>query len=96
MPTKVAASPYTYGNLPTTTSSYSIWGSKGNPYLTAGPTYTPGAGSPVVPETLEPALPLIIPGDSGSDYTDYSGSSATPEQQYGDLQSWLGRNKNLT
>ena len=44
-----AATPYTYGNLGNTTSAYNLWGSTGNPYLVAGPTYTPGAGAPIAP-----------------------------------------------
>jgi len=87
MPTKVAASPYTYGKLPTTTSAYNIWGSKGNPYLRAGPSYTPGAGAPVVPVPIAPAAPYYSGGDSGgsSDYSD----SDTTSSPYG-LQDHLG------
>jgi len=87
LPAKAAVTPYTYGNLPTTTSAYNIWGSKGNPYLRAGPSYTPGAGAPVVPVPIAPAAPVAQPGDNGgsSDYSD-SGTTSSP---YG-LQDHLG------
>ncbi len=56
--------PYTYGNLGLTSSDYSIWGSKGNPYLIAGPTYTPGSGAPINPVPINPApLPINNGGD---------------------------------
>ena len=82
LPAKAAVTPYTYGNLPTTTSAYNIWGSKGNPYLKAGPKYTPGAGAPVVPVPIAPTAPYYSGGDSGgsSDYTD----SAPSGPRYGD------------
>jgi hypothetical protein len=87
MPTKVAATPYTYGNLGNNTSAYNIWGSTGNPYLVAGPSYTPGAGAPIVPVPITPAAPVAQPGDnSGS--SDYSDSSTT-SSPYG-LQDHLG------
>jgi hypothetical protein len=86
LPAKAAVTPYTYGNLPTTTSAYNIWGSTGNPYLRAGPTYTPGAGAPVVPVPVTPTAPIAQPGDSGgSDYSD----SDTTSSPYG-LQDHLG------
>lgn len=55
-------SAYTYGNLGNTTSAYNIWGSKGNPYMTQGPTYTPGSGAPIVPRPIQPIAPPISSG----------------------------------
>ena len=72
--TTPAATPYTYGafGVPTT-SAYNIWGSTGNPYYTASPGYTPGAGAPILPA---PIIPKPV-ADSGSDYVDepFVGSS---------------------
>ena len=95
--TTAATTPYTYGNLLPSTSSYNIWGSKGNPYITASPTYTPGSGAPIVPRPVAPVPRVVQPVDSGGDsaWTN-GGSSTTPEQQYGNLQSWIGRDKNIT
>jgi len=95
--TTAATTPYTYGNLLPSTSSYNIWGSKGNPYITAGPTYTPGSGAPIVPRPVAPVPRVVQPVDSGGDsaWTN-GGSSTTPEQQYGNLQSWLDRDRNMT
>ena len=59
-----ATTPYTYGNLGLTSSDYSLWGSKGNPYLVAGPTYTPGSGRPINPQPLTPIAP---PSNGGGD-----------------------------
>ena len=60
--TTAATTPYTYGNLLPSTSSYNIWGSKGNPYITAGPTYTPGSGAPIVPYNYRP---YVAPTNTG-------------------------------
>jgi hypothetical protein len=60
---------YTYGNLGNTTSAYNLWGSKGNPYLVAGPSYTPGAGAPIAPQPVAPVAAPINNG-GGSDYVD--------------------------
>jgi hypothetical protein len=62
--TSAATTPYTYGNLGSDTSAYNIWGSKGNPYLVAGPSYTPGSGAPIVPQPIAPTPP----SGGGSDY----------------------------
>ena len=62
--TTPAATPYTYGNLGLTSSDYSLWGSRGNPYLVAGPTYTPGSGRPINPQPLTPIAP---PSNGGGD-----------------------------
>jgi hypothetical protein len=95
--TTTTSTPYTYGSLAPTTSAYNIWGSTGNPYLIAGPSYTPGAGAPIVPRPVAPVPRVVQPVDSGGDsaWTN-GGSSTTPEQQYGNLQSWIGRDKNIT
>ena len=98
--TTTTSTPYTYGSLAPTTSAYNIWGSTGNPYITAGPTYTPGSGAPIVPRPVYTPSPYYGgSGDSGSGgdsaWTN-GGSSTTPEQQYGNLQSWIGRDKNIT
>ena len=77
--TTPATTPYTYGNLGTSTSAYNIWGSKGNPYLIAGPTYTPGSGAPIVPRPIVPPVAPVSSGGS-SDYVDTSG----PSLKYGD------------
>ena len=55
-----ASTPYSYGNLGNTTSAYNIWGSQGatNPYITQGPTYTPGLGAPTVPQPVSPVRPI--------------------------------------
>jgi len=94
---------YTYGNLAPTTSSYNVWGSHGsplgNPYLIAGPTYTPGSGAPLVPQPIAPpvAPPTQGGGDSGPipDWVDPN-SAESQAQSYGDLQSWLDRPPSLT
>ena len=94
---------YTYGNLAPTTSSYNVWGSHGsplgNPYLIAGPTYTPGSGAPLVPQPIAPpvAPPTQGGGDSGPipDWVDPN-SAESQAQSYGDLQSWLDRPPHLT
>jgi hypothetical protein len=88
--TSPATTPYTYGNLAPTTSSYNVWGSHGsplgNPYLIAGPTYTPGSGAPIVPRPVTPSVPVQQSGGGGdSDYSD-SGTTSSP---YG-LQDHLG------
>ena len=95
--TTTTTTPYTYGSLAPTSSAYNIWGSTGNPYLIAGPSYTPGAGAPIVPRPVAPVPRVVQPVDSGGDsaWTN-GGSSTTPEQQYGNLQSWIGRDKNIT
>jgi len=65
--TTAATTPYTYGSLAPTTSAYNIWGSTGNPYITAGPTYTPGSGAPIVPRPVYTPSPYYGgSGDSGS------------------------------
>jgi hypothetical protein len=74
--TTAKTTPYTYGAIAPTTSSYNIWGSKGNPYITAGPTYTPGAGAPIVPRTVATTPRVIQPGDSGGD--GYPGDDGSP------------------
>ena len=66
--TTPVATPYTYGNLGNTTSAYNLWGSTGNPYLVAGPTYTPGSGAPIVPQ---PVAPIAAPINNGGDSSDY-------------------------
>ncbi|MCH9712872.1 MAG: hypothetical protein K0U20_09635 [Proteobacteria bacterium] len=63
--TTTTATPYTYGNLGLTSSDYSIWGSRGNPYLVAGPTYTPGSGFPINPQPIAPT-PTAPVGSGGS------------------------------
>jgi hypothetical protein len=96
--TTTTTTPYAYGALAPTTSAYNIWGSTGNPYLVAGPSYTPGSGAPIVPR---PVPRVVQPVDSGGDsaWTN-GGSSTTPEQQaendYNNRQSWIGRNKMVT
>ena len=64
--TTPATTPYTYGNLGLTSSDYSLWGSKGNPYLVAGPTYTPGSGRPINPQPLTPLPPTNGGGGDSS------------------------------
>lgn len=59
-----AGQPYVYGNLGLTSSDYSLWGSRGNPYLVAGPTYTPGSGRPINPQPIAPIAPPSNGGDS--------------------------------
>ena len=58
--------PYQYGNLGLTTSDYSLWGSKGNPYMTGGPGYNPGTrwGTPINPQPIAPIAP---PSNGGGD-----------------------------
>ena len=95
-----AATPYTYGNLGNTTSAYNLWGSTGNPYLVAGPTYTPGSGAPINPQPVAPvAAPVNNGGDSSPipDWVDPStlSSSGSNADDYG-LQNWLNRNKAVT
>ena len=82
---------YTYGNLGNTTSDYSLWGSRGNPYLVAGPTYTPGSGLPINPHPLTPIAPPSN-GGSDSDYvppttggSDNGGFWGEDSQGWGDL-----------
>jgi hypothetical protein len=59
---------YTYGNLGNTTSAYNLWGSKGNPYIVNGPSYTPGAGAPINPQPVAPvAAPINNSGGDSSD-----------------------------
>ena len=69
--------PYKYGDLGLTTSDYSIWGSKGNPYMTGGLGYNPGTrwGTPIVPVDVVTTPPssggnddfptTTTPGDNG-------------------------------
>jgi len=96
--TTTTATPYTYGNLGTSTSAYNIWGSKGNPYLIAGPTYTPGSGMPIVPQPIPFVPPVNNGGGDSSPIPDWTDPNS-PEAQannYADLQSWLGRDKYIT
>ena len=86
--TTAATTPYTYGNLLPSTSSYNIWGSKGNPYITAGPTYTPGSGTPIVPRPVAPVPRVVQPVDSGGDSAWTNGGSSTTPEQYGLLRSY--------
>ena len=66
--TTTTSTPYTYGNLSNNTSAYNLWGSTGNPYLIAGPTYTPGSGAPIVPQqVVRPTAPVV--SSSGDSYT---------------------------
>lgn len=72
--------PYTYGNFSTpSTSSYNIWGSKGNPYLVAGPTYTPGSGMPIVPR---PVAPVPVPVTSGGSDGDSAIGEVPPTSEF--------------
>ena len=93
-----AATPYTYGNLGNTTSAYNLWGSKGNPYLVAGPTYTPGAGAPINPQPVAPVTYPINNGGDSSPIPDWvdPNSAESRAQSYGDLQSWLDRDRMMT
>jgi hypothetical protein len=68
---------YTYGNLGNTTSAYNLWGSKGNPYIVNGPSYTPGAGAPINPQPVAPVAAPINNGGGGSDYVDNTYESPT-------------------
>ena len=68
--TTTPSTPYTYGNLGLNSSAYNIWGSTGNPYLQAGPTYTPGSGAPINPVPIAPVAPVNNGGGGGSDYVD--------------------------
>lgn len=90
--------PYVYGNLDLTSSDYSIWGSKGNPYYVAGPTYTPGSGMPIVPAPIPFVPPVNNGGGDSSPIPDWTDPNS-PEAQaknYADLQSWLGRDRDIT
>jgi len=90
--------PYTYGNLGNNTSAYNIWGSKGNPYLIAGPTYTPGSGAPIAPQPVAPVTYPINNGGDSSPIPDWvdPNSAESQAQSYGDLQSWLDRDRTMT
>ncbi len=93
--TTTTTTPYTYGNLGLTSSDYSIWGSKGNPYLIAGPTYTPGSGTPINPVPINPApLPINNGGDDSpvAPWVDPN-SAESQAKSYGDLQNWLDRDR---
>ena len=86
-----AGQPYVYGDLGLTSSDYSLWGSRGNPYLVAGPTYTPGSGLPINPHPLTPIAPPSN-GGSDSDYvppttggSDNGGFWGEDSQGWGDL-----------
>ena len=97
------STPYTYGKLGNTTSAYNLWGSKGNPYIVNGPSYTPGAGAPITPQPVAPLTP--INNNSGGDdspipdwvdpSTLSSSSTGTGFNDWG-LQNWLGRNQTAT
>ena len=67
---------YTYGSVAPTTSSYNIWGSRGNPYLVAGPTYTPGSGAPIVPRPVTPVVAPVSSSD-GDSFPDTSMNTAS-------------------
>ena len=68
--------PYTYGNLGLTSSDYSVWGSKGNPYTYSGPTYTPGSGTPLVPQPITSTPTAPVGGDDS--FPDTSVSAEEP------------------
>jgi len=71
--------PYMYGNLGLTSSDYSLWGSKGNPYYYVGNSYNPANWAhPVVPQPVGTA-PVSNGGGDSSDY-----STSTPGLRYGD------------
>ena len=91
---------YTYGNLGNTTSAYNLWGSTGNPYIVNGPSYTPGSGAPINPQPVAPLTPINNSGGDNSpipDWIDPSlNSSSTSGLDDNGLQTWLGRNRDLT
>jgi len=93
--TTTTTTPYTYGNLGNNTSAYNIWGSKGNPYLIAGPTYTPGSGAPITPHHIAPIYnPMLHNGDDSpvAPWVDPN-SAESQAKSYGDLQNWLDRDR---
>jgi hypothetical protein len=69
-----AATTYTYGSLAPTTSDYSLWGSRGNPYIVNGPSYTPGAGAP--PIAPQPVAPVTYPINNGGGSSNNDGVSS--------------------
>ena len=78
-----AGQPYVYGNLGLTSSDYSVWGSKGNPYA-YGPGYNPGTryASPINPQPIAPIAPPSNGGGGGDsspipDWVDPRSSSST-------------------
>ena len=82
--------PYRYGDFGLTSSDYSIWGSKGNPYYVAGPTYTPGTGAPIIPQPIGDSP--VGSGDGDSDA--FPGTSEEPwygMPLYGELGLLAGR-----
>jgi hypothetical protein len=81
-----AGQPYVYGDLGLTSSDYSLWGSRGNPYTVAGPTYTPGSGRPINPQPIAPLPPTNGGGDS--DYPTAPGTGG--DSGLGD-QPWANR-----
>jgi len=101
--TTTTTAPYTYGNLGNNTSSYNIWGSKGNPYLIAGPTYTPGSGAPILPQPIAPISPTqggddspvpdwVYPtdGDSSNGFRDPFNATPFNSKVFGQLYPGLG------
>ena len=79
--------PYQYGNLGLTTSDYSLWGSKGNPYMTGGPGYNPGTrwGTPLTPQPIAPTPP----NGGDSDYTPPPVTGGGSDNFWGeDSQGW--------
>ena len=87
--------PYVYGDLGLTTSDYSIWGSKGNPYITGGPGYNPGRrwGAPILPQPIVPVSPTQGGDDSPvPDWVDPN-SAESQAESYDDLQNWLDRDR---
>jgi hypothetical protein len=83
-----AGQPYVYGNLGLTSSDYSVWGSKGNPYA-YGPGYNPGTryAPPINPQPIAPIAP---PSNGGGD-SDYPTAPGTGgDSGLGD-QPWANR-----
>jgi hypothetical protein len=86
--TTTTTTPYTYGNLGNNTSAYNIWGSTGNPYLIAGPAYTPGSGSPVIPRPVAPYPVAPTPNPGVNDYSDYVDEGSPPPMTQEDMNFW--------